>query len=73
MSTEETMTKDVAVPSTLLTPQTDTVPVLAEDDLVEETEPPSSTIIVNPIADANMEDVLLTDAAENTVASNRKS
>ena len=31
-----------------------------------------SPIIINPIADANMDDVILTDAPENAVAANRK-
>ena len=70
MSTKETTTKDAAVLSTLLTPQTGTVPVLAEDDLVEVTVALPS-IIVNPIADATIEDVLLTDVADNAVAVNR--
>ena len=37
MSTEEVVTKDDAVPSTLLSSQTDTVPILTEDDLAEVT------------------------------------
>ena len=72
MSTAEQTTENDAVLATPLPAQGDTIPILATDDLVEVTVALPS-IIVNPLADADMESIVLTDAAETAVAVNRKS
>ena len=72
MSTVEQTTENDAILAIPLPVQGDTIPILATDDLAEVTValPP---IIVNPPADADMESIVLTNAAKTAVAVNRNS
>ena len=63
MSTKEQVTENNAVLATPLPAQNDTVLILTTYDLVEVTVALLS-IIVNPLTDADMESIVLTDAAK---------